>query len=537
MILPAKPNTKPAPRVLSINTLRRYVMKKLFAVTLAAAMLASSVSAMAYEYDGNAPITDEEGITLSLLGGNSWYSTVDLNKADVLLEIEKRSGVDIEWNLIDPTTYTDAVSPMLSAGTDLADIIELPDLDPNQTWINSGMFVPLDEHWDWMPNLRAYFDEHPEIEASMTAQDGHVYYVPMVGLPDNYLPCLMYNTEWLDKLGIEAPTTLDDYVAMLRAFKENDMNDNGDPDDEIPASIMSAFLPQMFGWAFGMDLQSGYYADEEGTVHYAYAEPEKYKAYLEFLNGLYEEGLLEMEFTSLTRDQITERFANNQTGVTFDYSWQMSQLYSPQFENYDPEVGGIVVGVEPLSGEYPGYYSGTNPVKGIFGVNKDASNVELAIKFLDYATGDECQTMYAWGVEGVSYNMVDGVATYTEQALSDNNWLQQVGINPQPLPYHNDPAATAVLLPDWHVQIDAHLAEFSHSPWPFIYATEEESEDIQFYQTDIDTYVAEMQIKFITGAESLDNFDSYLEKLAALGVEDVLAIKQAQYDRFSGSAE
>ena len=270
--------------------------KRMLALTLAAATLtATALPAFAAEYDGSAPITDEEGATVSMLATNSWYSTVDMNKADVVIKVAENAGVTVEWNMIDPTTYTDTVSPMLAAGTDLADIIYLPDLDENQTYINSGMFEPLDEHWDLMPNFRAYLDEHPEIEASLTAQDGHVYYVPVVGLPDNYLPCLMYQTQWIEQLGIESPTTLDDFVEMLRAFKENDMNGNGDTTDEIPMSIMSDFLPQMFGWAFGMDLQSGFYADEEGVVHYGYYEAENYKNYLTFLNGLYEEGLLEMD--------------------------------------------------------------------------------------------------------------------------------------------------------------------------------------------------------------------------------------------------
>ncbi|MCD8076072.1 MAG: substrate-binding domain-containing protein [Lachnospiraceae bacterium] len=505
-------------------------------VAMSGVLGGGAMTALAYDYDGSAPITDVEGATISYLATNSWYSTVDMNKADVVIAVAENAGVTVDWNLIDPTTYTDTVSPMLAAGTDLADIIYLPDLDENQTYINSGMFEPLDDHWDQMPNFKAYLDENPSIQASLTAQDGHIYYVPIVGLPDNYLPCLMYQTQWLEQIGMEAPDTLDGFVEMLRAFKENDMNGDGDASDEIPMSIMSDFLPQMFGWAFGMDLNSGFYADDDGVVHYGYYEEEKYKAYLTFLNGLYEEGLLEMEFTSLTRDQITERFANNMTGVTFDYSWQMSQLYSTQFEDYNADEGGIVVGVPPLSGDYPGYYSGTEAVKGIFGVNKNASDLELALRFIDYAMSEECQTMYAWGIEDLSYTVdEDGNYAYTEQAIEDNNWLQQVGINPPNLPYHNDAAATDVLLPTWHVEIDKELATYSHAPWPFIYATEEEAEEIQMYLTDIETYVAEMHVKFITGTESLDNFDQYLSSLKSMGIEELLSIKQGQYDRYSGS--
>ena len=77
------------------------------------------------------------------------------------------------------------------------------------------------------------------------------------------------------------------------------MNGNGDPNDEIPMSIMAEHIPYMFGPAFGLDLVSGFYADDNGQVHYAYGESEQYKAYLEFLNGLFQEGLLAVSYTHL----------------------------------------------------------------------------------------------------------------------------------------------------------------------------------------------------------------------------------------------
>jgi len=117
----------------------------------------------------------------------------------------------------------------------------------------------------------------------------------------------MYNQVWLDKAGIKAPATLDEFVEMLRYFKDNDMNGNGDTSDEIPMSIMGEFLPYMFGPAFGLDLVSGFQADESGNVTYAYADSENYKKYLEFLNGLYKEGLLEKDYAALDRDGVIKR--------------------------------------------------------------------------------------------------------------------------------------------------------------------------------------------------------------------------------------
>ncbi|MBE5961159.1 MAG: extracellular solute-binding protein [Lachnospiraceae bacterium] len=484
-----------------------------------------------YTYTGAAPVTDTKDAKVSILATNSWYTTVDLKEATIVKEVQKRAGVNVDWTLISPTNYTDTVSPMLAAGKDLPDIVLLPDLDPNMTYINSGLFVKLDEYMDYMPNYKKFLEENPTIKSSLTAQDGHIYYVPLTSIPNNYQPCMMYNLPWIEKLGIDQPTTLDEFVEMLRMFRDNDMNGNGDPSDEIPMSVTSSFLPYMFGPAFGLDLVSGFYADDAGKVHYAYAESEDYKDYLAFLNGLYEEGLLEVEFTSLTRDQITERCAQDLTGVTFDYSWQMSTLYSAQYPQYDGTTP-IFCGVAPLSGKYEGYYVGRNAVNNIFGVTSGSDNILLAVKFLDYSMGEECQDLYVWGIEGETYVVnADGSRSYTEQA-KDNMWFQAYGVNPVCYPSQQSIAGTDVLLAKWHADVDKELVPFVKAPWPFIYATQDEADTVSQYLVDITTYAEEMNVAFITGTEDLANFDTYISTLDSMQMPKILEIRQNQYNRY-----
>ena len=158
------------------------------------------------------PLTTEEGATVSILAINSYYSNVDLRDAVLLKEIADRAGVTIEWTLIDPSSYADSVSPMLASGKDLPDIIMMPDKDLNMDYLSSGLVEPLDEHFDIMPNYTAFLEKNPIIKGSLTAVDGHIYYVPQTVVTNNYQPVLMYNMPWLEKLGIEAPKTLDEFV-------------------------------------------------------------------------------------------------------------------------------------------------------------------------------------------------------------------------------------------------------------------------------------------------------------------------------------
>ena len=497
-----------------------------------------------FTYTGAAPVTKTPGAKVSILAQNSWYSTVDYANADIVKKIQENAGVTVDWTLVSPVNYKDSVSPMLASGTDLPNIVQLPDLDNNMTYITAGLFYPLDEYMDHMPNYKKYLDENPGIKASLTAEDGHIYYLPQTAVTNNYQPCIMINMEWLKKLNLPVPSTLDEFVEVLRAFKANDMNGDGDVNDEIPLSVTAdrlssmfgpAFgLPAMFGPSVGLDPVSSYYADDDGKVHYAPAESEKYKKYVTFLNQLYKEGLLEVEYTSLTRDQITQRCAQNRTGATFDFSWQMSQLYSKQYPEYNGE-NGVMVGIPPLSGDYKGVYLGRTPISGIFGVSTSDKDPILAMRFLDYAMSEEAQNYYVWGIEGESYTVgADGKKSYTEKA-ADNNWLQQLGINAGCLPSQQSVEATDVLLPKWHVDVDKELQSYIRDPWPFIYSTKDEQNIIAQYQTDLTTYVAETNVAFITGTTSLDSFDSYLSTLDSMGLKDLLKVKQQQYDRFKAS--
>lgn len=497
------------------------------------------VASEGFVYDGTGPITDIDGQVLSELAQNSYYTTVDMREAEIVKRVQEGANVTIDWTLVDPTSYSDAVSPMLASGVDLPDIVLLPSLDQEQTYITSGMFVPLDEYFDSMPNYSAWLDENPDIKASLTAADGHIYYIPTINVPYNYQPVVMYNMKWLNDAGLEVPTTLDELTEVLRYFKAHDMNGNG-INDEIPLSIMDDFVPYMFAPAFGLtflpsstEQGSGFMVNDEGEVVYAQATDE-YRQYLEYLNGLYREGLLEVEFTTLTRDQIIERFAQDRTGVTCDWSYQSSMTYSPQLPYYDGTAETGVVLQPPLSGPHARYYMGRNPIGTVYGVSASSNKIELAVRYLDYAWADSNQEMYVWGIEGVSYVVnEDGSKSYTERAQTDSNWLQALGINPaQVLPARQSVPATDVLVASWHAEMDKVIQPYVKAPWPFIYSTEEEAMIISMYMVDIQTYVDEMSVSFITGTTPIEQYDSYLAALDRMNLGEILEIKKAQYERY-----
>ncbi len=491
-----------------------------------------------YVYTGEAPIT-EDGGTIKIMAEKSNYTFVDIEKAPIVLKVFEEAGVEPDWQLFDYDKYEEMAAPLISSGDTDADIIKIPGSDPNQVYIKSGLFVPLDEYFDFMPNFTKWLSENPVEKAELTAEDGHIYYVAGLNVADDYQPCLMYNQVWLDKAGMKAPDTLDDFVELLKYYRDNDMNGNGDATDEIPMSVTREFFPYMFGPAFGLDLVSGFQADDNGNVTYAYADSDNYREYLEFINNLYKEGLLEENYEELDRDKIIERISEDKTGVAFDYSWAMSMMYSNVLPYYDGTAATAFVGVKPLSGEHEGFYVGRNSLAGMFGVSTKSPQIELAVKFLDYSMSEHCQDYYQWGFEGESYIInAEGNREYTEQG-NDNDWLQKFGINPAfVFPAAQSVEATDILVADWHAKINAELRQYIKDPWPEIYATSEESDTMNLYMEDIQKEVDTSSDEFIKGDKNLEgDFDDYIRELDELHLDEVTEVKEAQYNRYLKALE
>ena len=367
---------------------------------------ASAAAAPAgFTYTGTGPITDKAG-SLKILATNAWTNNVDLNQAPIVQELSKRAGITVNWELLPPSTYQDAISPRLAAGADLPDVIYQLDQDQTMKNIQGGLFKPLNDYIDkYGVNIKKLFEKYPALKASLTTPDGKIYYLPQLAVTKNYMPTFMVNQRWLDKLGLQDPKTLDEFTDMLRKFKANDPNGNG-KQDEIPFSVAPNQLANAFGPVFGLDLANNFYADKDGKVHYSYYEP-NYKEYLTYLNSLYKEGLLESDFASVTADQITSKFSQNITGATFNFSWYTSMVYSKLFKDYDPSKP-LIKGIAPFKGPHGDqFYIGRNPITGIFGVTKNAKDPELAFKFLDYASSEESKEMYVWGLKGQTYDVVE----------------------------------------------------------------------------------------------------------------------------------
>jgi putative aldouronate transport system substrate-binding protein len=182
-------------------------------------------------------------------------------------------------------------------------------------------------------------------------------------------------------------------------------------------------------------------------------------------------------------------------------------------------------------------------------ITTQASNVELAAEFADFAYSDEGHLLFNFGIEGESYTWVTDYSgfegtefpRYTELMWNnpDGKTLAQMG-----------GLYTRAFYAGPIVQDRRYIYQYAHRPaqreaiqlWaqteadnhklPLITATPDESEELAAIMSEVNTYRDEMVVRFITGQESLDNFDQFLAQLERMGIERAIEIRQAGLDRY-----
>jgi len=475
--------------------------------------------------------TSDEPLVISWLCTNGSTLVYDFENMAWCQEILRRANVKLEMELIDSSVYRDTVMPRLAAGVDLPDVIQLPSLDSDMAYINSGVFIDLTDLYDkYGVNLNKRFEDNPTVRGQISTPDGRIYYVPVINMSIDYCTAINMNLPWLEALGLSIPETTDQYYETLKAMKGKDLNGNGQ-DDEIPLFMRSGML-QLFGAMWGLDLNLGYTVEEDGTVKCSYTS-ERYKNFLEYWHKMYKEGLLYNEFATATYDIQNNLFSQNRIGSILHYhnnDVSYSQLIDP---NYDLEKDKLIMSpIEPLKGPYGHkFYWGNDPIAGFFGITRFCEKPEEVFKFIDYLYSEEANYLLYFGIEGVDYVREGDKIILDTKKRNTDNYANRMGHNFGGFPrillgIHRDFSYNAEV-----AENNKRLKPYYVLPIGNSFFLEEELDIVQAYSTDLSTYWSEMFIAFITGTRDLSEFDNYVDTLKTMHVEDMEKVYQAKYNR------
>ena len=534
--------------------------------------------------DGSLPIIkdpaafEEKYGKISMLFINSADRVVPVGELAMVQKWAEDTGVEFDWQSIPNEGAQEKINLMLASGEDLPDafwnfgdgksgniVVQYADQDvflPTEGLIN-----------EYMPNLKKILDDHPQYRAEITAPNGHTYGFPyieeMYGLVLTGGP-LLINKTWLDQVGKEVPTTVDEWVDCLKAFRDGgDLNGNGEA-DEIPMatwfgatdSFGSYNMFYRFTGTFGCaDSYCGgnAYADHlrliDGKVTFT-AMDEAFRKTAEFFNMLYNENLIwngsfeADESASYKTSLIKEDVAR----IGCFGTWTDQEI-----TNLD--VHDEYVPLPRLEGE-----AGKMGFANNYSEIQDSSDTAITTtckfphviaRFVDYMVGDPAISIQSnWGAEGYNYKLDENGILRTPLDEQGRYVAQQEGADYADFGKARTNSTTArgsmIVLNEYYETVAGYaydavqLLEWQrvngkdevleeYDTIPRVMMTVEELTRLAQIQPTVSDIVDRYINTWVTSGVTDDNWNAYLGELEAAGVNDVVSIYQTAVDRSTKS--
>ncbi|MDQ8737152.1 extracellular solute-binding protein [Paenibacillus sp. LHD-38] len=480
----------------------------------------------------------EEKVTFKGFGVKAPAATTDWNDMPFLQQFEDNVNIDIEWTNATTQTYQEQVNLMFASN-------DLPDLFFSAWTMGSndivkyganGQLIPLEslieEH---APNIKAFFEKMPEIKQMITASDGHIYALPQYdgSKAGRSNDAFFINKGWLDQLNLEIPKTTEEFKAVLKAFKGQDLNGNG-KNDEIPFSFMynnDIRGPHSLSGSFGVVGRN--IGVEDGKVYYAPTRPE-YKEYVKFMHELYAEGLIDVE--AFTHDvQVYDSKVKSSTPILGAYfNWSNFAMFGKSETDY--------AAIEPLKGpngdQMWNRNFGTFSASG-FSITNANKNPERTIKWVDQMFEPETGIQISLGPFG------ENLTKEADSTISIVNAPEGVGY--EEFRHKTTPGSYGVFAnleetlnkvtkSDGQKEKEKYAEMYApYQPeeiYPNVMYSAEDAERLSILQTDIDGYIKEMIPKFMIQGKADEGWDAYVDQLNKMGYDELMGIYQKYYDNF-----
>ena len=503
------------------------------------------------------PLT-EETVTLTYWYPNagSMAELADFNDSYFFKWYEELTNVHIDF--IVPAAGSEAEAFQLLFASD-----SMPDMVysyPNQTTysyragqdkaIEDGYFIDIAEYLDYAPNYLSWLANNDDLRKASYSDTGKLYGMWGVwsGMDSEHTYAdygLAIRQDFLDKVGMEVPTTYSEWEAVLTAFK-----------DEL--GIQAPLYTSKFGIDQG-EMMAGYdtapyWYQRDGVIQYGPMD-DGYRDYLVMMHDWYEKGLLDPDFATRSSSGVTadnDMILNDKVGALTDYGTRLGDTYvSRGATNTDFNlVGAPQPTKDPDDPTYvePAYRDNTYTmmVSGVCNsVSADSENIELAVRWLDGFYAEEIALNANYGTEEYEGTVWHNDDTTSTGRIIDYDYRYS---NP-------DGKSSGMILVEYsaknppiryegmQVECSSDIKQEGYEIWKLyepvnavptrITPTSEEGTEFASLYTDIETYVQECNVKFIMGQMSLDDYDSYRDTLTQMGIDRCIELRQAALDRYN----
>lgn len=458
----------------------------------------------------------EEPMTFTMF--NLMNGETSLTEVDAWHYVEDRTNVHFEQTEVTTAELSEKMSLILASG-DYPEVFYKSAIDANR-YGKEGILIPLEDLIrEYAPTLTALLDEG-DLWGEITAEDGHVYALPRLTTPSVQTGWYFNgNQKWLDNLGLEMPTTVDELYDVLTAIKEQDANGNGDPNDEIPLTFASNGLQLQCLMEYlctnGVVWSNKWLSVDGDQVSFIPAT-EEFKDFLATCTKWYAEGLIDENCFVQTYEQL---YAIGKSSDQYGFFFGPANEVGGSERKYDYHVVDAFEEMKGLA------INAGVKVNGM-AITDKCEHPEVMIAWADWFYTPEGTILAMEGVENVNWK-------YDEEGY-------RIGITPEIsaylggtsyMPCNTDLEYTSKLAsaknPDTrhYVMGGIQAADKYGVKMPTLEFSEDASERYSDLNANIIPYVENYMAKVVTGETALeDSWAEFQSKLEAMGAAEYLEL-------------
>ncbi|MBQ9046610.1 MAG: extracellular solute-binding protein [Solobacterium sp.] len=491
------------------------------------------------------------------------------NNRTIFKRLEEQTNVHIEWKTIQGDQWGDKIQLEMSNAKTLPDFVfnaGFSDTDLLK-YAKQGVIIHVEEYIDkYMPNLQKVFEQAPEYRAMCTDADGHIWALPWIeqlGYEYTAIQTIdnmpFINKDWLDFLGLEVPTNVDDFEKVLIAFRDNadklkkEFNIDG---EIIPMSFIMndggqdpSVLINGFGEGYGDPDKGRHIAVTDDGKVICTATTEGFKKGIAWLHKLYEEGLIDPDSFTQEWSQYVAKGKSGRYGVCF--SWDIANVAQVSMDDLIagkswvpmPVLTADTRNLTPQNGSFTSGFD-----RGRCVVTAVAKNPALVCAWLDQMYAPFQSPQNNWGTYGEDddFDIFElGTNDKGEQMLK-HTWLgdaspvevreaEAVG---GPLAILDSYYGVYVTCPDdaqyrldWIKNIytpDMH----SKYVFPNVFMTTEDTKEISNLQADITKCINTAKSNWVMNGFTDADWDQLQKDLEGYGLSKYLEIMQRYADAY-----
>lgn len=341
----------------------------------------------------------------------------------IIAEINKQLNIKLNLKIVPEFAY-DKINVAIASG-DLPDIVttQYPSESVSQ-WIREGIVIPLNDYLKDTPNLQKKLEP-----LEWTAVDGKFYGYPFISGQTRSNYTVQFREDWLEKLGIQPPKTLDEFYAALKAVVEQDPDGNGKADTygfatnkPTAGSALTAF--DFVFYAYGLP-NADWALNEQGKAIPRFEHP-AFKKGLADLRKWYSEKLIDPEFIVYDRPLKEQKFFQGKIGFMDGPLFRHVSRVEGSLQKVNPD--GKLGYAPPPTGPEGKQGMATRSKTALYtSITKQAKHPQKAAQLIDFLLSPEGRELLQLGIEGVHFTRQGDKITYIEaerekDGFSANGW-------------------------------------------------------------------------------------------------------------------